>query len=108
MKKSEKIAPLGISTIVYYFLTSLIAVTVGLIAVNTIKPGILNGEKTSEVFGLSSANPSFKAEIVSSDHAFSDFDYNYDYDNDGDYDHDDDYDYDADDVYDYDYDCGYV
>tara|TARA_B100000686_G_scaffold338010_1_gene409932 strand:- start:986 stop:2215 length:1230 start_codon:yes stop_codon:yes gene_type:complete len=73
MKKSEKIAPLGISTIVYYFLTSLIAVTVGLIVVNTIKPGILNGEKTSEVFGLSSADPSFNTEIVSSDHTFSDF-----------------------------------
>tara|TARA_B100000287_G_scaffold339693_1_gene325950 strand:- start:926 stop:2017 length:1092 start_codon:yes stop_codon:yes gene_type:complete len=73
MKKSEKIAPLGISTIIYYFLTSLIAITVGLILVNIIKPGILNGEKTSEIFGLNSANSSLAVENISGEQTISDF-----------------------------------
>jgi proton glutamate symport protein len=44
---------LGFKTLVYYTCTSLFAILVGLILVNIIQPGIINGQAARDVIGLS-------------------------------------------------------
>jgi Na+/H+-dicarboxylate symporter len=48
---SENLGRLGAKTIGYYAMTSLLAITVGLLAVNLIQPGVVEGS-AKEVFGL--------------------------------------------------------
>jgi len=43
---------LGIRTLIYYFTTTLISVIIGLMVVNFIDPGIINGEPVKDLIGL--------------------------------------------------------
>lgn len=49
----EHLGRLGIKTILYYMATSLLAILTGLILVNLITPGIINGQAAKDVIGLS-------------------------------------------------------
>ncbi len=44
---------LGAKTLLYYLVTSLLAITLGLLLVNVVSPGIVDGEPASEVVALS-------------------------------------------------------
>ncbi len=44
---------LGLKTLGYYFVTSLIAILIGLMVVNTVAPGMQNGEPVKDLIGLS-------------------------------------------------------
>jgi len=46
------IGRLGLKTIAYYITTSLLAILLGLILVNIIKPGIVDGESVSNILGV--------------------------------------------------------
>ena len=54
--QSEGFSRLGLKTISYYLLTSLLAILVGLVLVNLFQPGIVDGEPAKSVIGLSAAN----------------------------------------------------
>lgn len=54
--KEEKIAPLAIKTILYYLLTGLIAVIIGLVCVNLIKPGKIDSESAQSLLGQAQIN----------------------------------------------------
>ena len=43
MKCIESFRRLGIKTVAFYMVSSLVAITVGLVAVNTVKPGLVDG-----------------------------------------------------------------
>ena len=51
--KGEDVGRLGIKTIVFYAMTSLLAILVGLLIVNLIKPGVINGEPAAALLALS-------------------------------------------------------
>jgi len=51
--KGEDVGRLGIKTIGFYALSSLLAILVGLIIVNVIKPGVINGEPAAALLALS-------------------------------------------------------
>ena len=51
--QSEGFSRLGLKTISYYLLTSLLAILVGLVLVNLFQPGIVDGEPAKSVIGLS-------------------------------------------------------
>jgi Na+/H+-dicarboxylate symporter len=46
---------LGAKTLAYYVCTSLLAILVGMVAVNLIQPGIIDGEPARQILGLSEA-----------------------------------------------------
>lgn len=61
---SEALGRLGGKTLGYYLMTSFLAITVGLVAVNIIQPGIVGGEPAREILGLSAAHAGEVAEKV--------------------------------------------
>ena len=50
--KDKSFAKLGTSTLIYYLITGLLSVTTGLILVNLIQPGVLQGASTAVMAGL--------------------------------------------------------
>lgn len=48
----EHLGRLGLKTIIYYMLTSLLAILTGLVLVNLISPGIIDGQAAKDVIGL--------------------------------------------------------
>lgn len=57
---SEGLGRLGAKTVLFYMTTSLLAILVGLLFVNLIAPGIIDGEPAREILGLS---PQAAAEV---------------------------------------------
>lgn len=55
---------LGGKTVLYYLSTSLLAILVGLLIVNLLSPGIVDGRPAGEILGLSSENTAAVAEKV--------------------------------------------
>jgi len=49
---SKALGRLGAKTITYYMFSSLIAITIGLMAVNLVQPGIISGEPVAQKLGL--------------------------------------------------------
>ncbi|MGD8408312.1 MAG: dicarboxylate/amino acid:cation symporter [Thiohalophilus sp.] len=58
------LARLGGKTILYYMLTSLIAILIGLFFVNLLTPGIIDGQPASQVLGLSQQQADIAQEAV--------------------------------------------
>ena len=52
--KPESLGRLGSKTLIYYASTSLVAILIGLLVVNTLQPGIANDVPVKEIIGLSS------------------------------------------------------
>lgn len=50
---------LGVKTVSYYAITSLFAILVGLVVVNIVQPGIIDGQPAKEVIGLQADTSSF-------------------------------------------------
>jgi len=49
----DALGRLGLKTLLYYSMTSLVAITTGLLIVNLLEPGIVNGEFAGDIIGLS-------------------------------------------------------
>ena len=64
---SEDLGKLGGKTIAFYLLSSLLAILVGLILVNVIKPGIVDGEPARELLALDTAGEDVIAKIGTAD-----------------------------------------
>jgi Na+/H+-dicarboxylate symporter len=64
MGGSEGLGRLGGKTLFYYMITSLLAILTGLLFVNLLAPGIINGEPAQQVLGLSAQVPSELADTV--------------------------------------------
>ena len=62
--KGDGMGRLGLRTLLYYVSTSLLAIMVGLAAVNAMQPGIVDGEPAKEIFALSEADTGSIAERV--------------------------------------------
>jgi Na+/H+-dicarboxylate symporter len=60
---SENLGRLGAKTIGYYALTSLLAITAGLLVVNAIQPGVVDGS-AEEVFGLGADAAELEAQFA--------------------------------------------
>jgi Na+/H+-dicarboxylate symporter len=58
------LARLGGKTILYYLTTSLLAILIGLLFVNLLAPGIIDGQPANQVLGLSQENAAMAAEKV--------------------------------------------
>lgn len=52
---TRSLGRLGTKTLVFYLTTSLLAILIGLLMVNTLAPGIIDGEPAKQVLGLSEA-----------------------------------------------------
>jgi len=52
MGESDALGRMGLRTLLYYLTTSLLAILTGLLLVNLIQPGIVDGEPAREVLGL--------------------------------------------------------
>lgn len=50
--EDENLGRLGLKTVVFYFATSLIAILVGLLVVNMIVPGVIDGQPAKDMLGL--------------------------------------------------------
>ena len=50
----SNLSGLGIKTIAFYLFTSVVAILIGMLVVNTIQPGILNGAGAANIIGLGS------------------------------------------------------
>ena len=61
MGSGEALGRLGWKTLLFYMTTSLLAILVGLLFVNMLAPGIVNGEPARELFG---ADPAAVAEVA--------------------------------------------
>lgn len=61
---SRGLGRLGGKTLLFYMTTSLLAILVGLLFVNLLNPGIINGEPAREVLGLSQEAAALAAEKV--------------------------------------------
>ena len=48
----NSLSGLGIKTVAFYLCTSVIAILIGILVVNTIQPGILNGSGAANIIGL--------------------------------------------------------
>ncbi len=64
MGGAEGLGRLGLKTLSFYMATSLLAILTGLLFVNWLTPGILNGEPAQQVLGLSAQVPGELAETV--------------------------------------------
>ena len=53
---TKDISGLGIKTIIFYVITSFVAITIGIFVVNLIEPGVINGSGAASLIGLSSVN----------------------------------------------------
>ncbi|MDC6480191.1 dicarboxylate/amino acid:cation symporter [Gammaproteobacteria bacterium] len=53
---TKDISGLGMKTIVFYVITSFVAITIGIFVVNLIEPGVINGSGAASLIGLSSVN----------------------------------------------------
>ena len=53
---TKDISGLGIKTIIFYVITSFVAITIGIFVVNIIEPGVINGSGAASLIGLSSVN----------------------------------------------------
>jgi proton glutamate symport protein len=51
--KPDTLGRLGYKTLIYYTLSSLVAILIGLLVVNLLQPGIVDGEPVGEIAGLS-------------------------------------------------------
>lgn len=60
---SGNIGRLGGRTLLYYITTSFLAIMIGLIAVDTIKPGIVHGQPAKELIGLQVDTTSFSEKV---------------------------------------------
>jgi len=58
------LARMGGKTILYYLTTSLLAILIGLLFVNLLAPGIIDGQPANQVLGLSQENAAMAAEKV--------------------------------------------
>jgi len=68
---SEALGRLGGKTFAYYMMTSFLAIVVGILAVNMIQPGIVDGEPAREILGLSAEHAADVAEKVGNHDASS-------------------------------------
>jgi len=59
----NNLGTLGAKTIVYYMSTSLLAILVGLLVVNTLQPGVVDGQPAKEVIGLQADTSSFMDKV---------------------------------------------
>ena len=48
----SNLSGLGVKTITFYLFTSIVAILIGMLVVNTIQPGILNGAGAANIIGL--------------------------------------------------------
>ena len=53
---TKDISGLGVKTIIFYVITSFVAITIGIFVVNLIEPGVINGSGAASLIGLSSVN----------------------------------------------------
>lgn len=67
----QGLARLGGKTILYYMVTSLVAILIGLLFVNLLTPGIIDGQPASQVLGLSEQQAGIAREAVG-EHGVSD------------------------------------
>ena len=51
----NSLSGLGIKTVAFYLCTSVVAILIGILVVNTIQPGILNGSGAANIIGLGSS-----------------------------------------------------
>ncbi len=63
---SKSLGRLGGKTVAYYLLTSLLAIMVGLIVVDIIRPGIINGHPAGQVLGFMNLNQPIHLKIKAS------------------------------------------
>ncbi len=63
MGSSGSLGRLGGKTLGYYMLTSLLAITVGLLMVNIISPGVIDGEPVRDMIGLSADTAEIQAKV---------------------------------------------
>ena len=68
---SEALGRLGGKTFAYYMMTSFLAIVVGILAVNLIQPGIVDGEPAREILGLSAEHAADVADKVGNHDASS-------------------------------------
>ncbi|WP_455234505.1 dicarboxylate/amino acid:cation symporter [Thiogranum longum] len=61
---SQGLGRLGGKTVIFYMVTSLLAIVIGLVVVNALTPGIIGGEPAREVLGLSEQAANQVAEKV--------------------------------------------
>ena len=61
--KSEGFARLGMKTLAYYTLSSLLAILTGLVLVNLIQPGIIDGAPAKDLIGLSASTDQTLAKV---------------------------------------------
>ncbi|NOX75204.1 MAG: dicarboxylate/amino acid:cation symporter [Gammaproteobacteria bacterium] len=54
---------LGGKTVLYYACTSLIAILIGLVLVNLVSPGVINGEPAKDLIGLGGETESIRAKV---------------------------------------------
>ncbi|MDH5217907.1 MAG: dicarboxylate/amino acid:cation symporter [Gammaproteobacteria bacterium] len=60
---SGSLGRLGGKTLIYYISTSLFAILIGLMVVNAIQPGIVNGEPAKDIIGLQASNDEFMHKV---------------------------------------------
>lgn len=68
---SEALGRLGGKTFAYYMMTSFLAIVVGILAVNLVQPGIVDGEPAREILGLSAEHAADVADKVGNHDASS-------------------------------------
>jgi Na+/H+-dicarboxylate symporter len=61
---SQNLGRLGGKTLVYYLTTSLLAILVGLIVVNAVAPGIIDGQPAKDLIGLTADVSSFEDKVA--------------------------------------------
>ncbi len=57
MGDSAAVGRLGVRTLIYYMTTSLAAILTGLVLVNVVRPGIMDGRPAAQVLGLGTLSP---------------------------------------------------
>ncbi|MDH5545351.1 MAG: dicarboxylate/amino acid:cation symporter [Gammaproteobacteria bacterium] len=60
---SGSLKQLGSKTLLYYVGTSLVAILIGLLVVNALQPGIVDGEPAKEIIGLQADTDSFMSKV---------------------------------------------
>ncbi len=60
---SGNLGRLGLKTATYYIFTSLIAICLGLVVVNVVQPGIIDGQPAGEILGLDASTSAVLADV---------------------------------------------
>jgi proton glutamate symport protein len=61
---SQNLGRLGVKTILYYMTTSLLAILVGLIVVNAVTPGIVDGQPAKDLIGFTADVSTFEDKVA--------------------------------------------